>query len=73
MIIAELSDHNPNVFYEVGWAHALNRTTVLLARKGTSLPFDVSHINTISYTSIKDLEEKLTVRLRSLGAAGGVA
>lgn len=68
VIIAELSDHNPNVFYEVGWAHALSRTTVLVARNGTSLPFDVSHINTVFYASIKDLEDKLTARLRSLVA-----
>jgi hypothetical protein len=72
VIIAELSDHNPNVFYEVGWAHALNRTTVLVSRKGTSLPFDVSHINTIFYASIKDLQDKLTARLRTL-VAGGAA
>ncbi|MBI3742762.1 MAG: restriction endonuclease [Chloroflexi bacterium] len=68
--IAELSDHNPNVFYEVGWAHALSRPTVLVARKGTALPFDVRHINTLFYTNIKDLEVKLAARLRSIMSQG---
>jgi hypothetical protein len=69
VIIAELTDYNPNVFYEVGWAHALGRTTVLIAKKGTSLPFDVRHINTVFYTSIKDLEKKLATRLQEIGSS----
>jgi hypothetical protein len=66
VVIAELSAHNPNVFYEIGWAHALGRTTVLLAKAGTRLPFDVGHINTLFYSSIKDLEDRLVGRLQSL-------
>lgn len=64
--IAEVSDHNPNVFYEVGWAHALGRPTILLAREGTDLPFDIRHINTIIYKNIHGLEERLTKRLQGL-------
>ena len=63
IIIAEISDSNPNVFYEVGWAHALERPTILLAREGTSLPFDIAHVNTIIYKSIHNLEESLHKRL----------
>lgn len=66
IIIAEVSDHNPNVFYEVGWAHALGRNTILLAREGTELPFDIRHVNTIMKKSIHSLEEKLAKRLNSM-------
>jgi hypothetical protein len=66
IIIAEVTDRNPNVLYEVGWAHALERPTVLVARSGTELPFDVSHVNTIFYKTIRDLEEQLGRRVRAL-------
>ena len=41
-----LSDRH---FYEVGYAHALCNPTILLAEKGTRLPFDVSPFRTLFY------------------------
>lgn len=49
LIIAEISQSNPNVFYEVGYAHALNKPTILIAEKTTKLPFDVSPFRTLFY------------------------
>ena len=49
IIIADISPNNANVFYEVGFAHALNKPTILLAEKGTKLPFDVSPFRTLFY------------------------
>jgi len=49
LIIAEISPANPNVFYEVGYAHALNKPTILIAEKATKLPFDVSPFRTLFY------------------------
>ena len=49
IIIADISPINANVFYEVGFAHALNKPTILLAEKGTKLPFDVSPFRTLFY------------------------
>ncbi len=66
IIVAEVSDHNPNVFYEVGWSHAIERETILIAREGTELPFDIRHINTIFYRRIKDLEDKLSSRIKAI-------
>ncbi len=70
LIVAEVSDPNPNVFYEVGWAHALEKPTVLVAREGSSLPFDISHINTVFYKNIKDLDSKLSQRFKSVTESG---
>ena len=49
VVIADVSPVNANVFYEVGFAHALNKPTILLAEKGTKLPFDVSPFRTLFY------------------------
>lgn len=49
VIIAEISPVNSNVFYEVGYAHALNKPTILIAEKGTQLPFDVSPFRVLFY------------------------
>jgi hypothetical protein len=49
VVIADISPVNANVFYEVGFAHALNKPTILLAEKGTKLPFDVSPFRTLFY------------------------
>ena len=49
LVIADISPVNANVFYEVGYAHALNKPTILLAEKATKLPFDVSPFRTLFY------------------------
>ena len=38
VIIAEITPTNANVFYELGYAHARNTPTVLLARRNGTLP-----------------------------------
>ncbi|MDQ6762054.1 MAG: hypothetical protein M3015_05435 [Bacteroidota bacterium] len=49
LVIAEVSPLNSNVFYEVGYAHALNKPTILIAEKTVKLPFDVSPFRTLFY------------------------
>ena len=49
VVIAEISSSNASVFYELGYAHALDKPTVLLARRGEVLPFDVSGYRVIFY------------------------
>lgn len=49
VVIAEITPANPNVFYELGYAHGIGQPTILLARKGTELPFDVSGYRVIFY------------------------
>jgi hypothetical protein len=49
VIIAEISSANPNVYYEVGYAHALNKPTILIAEKPVQLPFDVSPFRVLFY------------------------
>lgn len=49
IVIAEISEKNANVYYELGLAHAFGKPTLLLATKGTSLPFDVASHRCIFY------------------------
>lgn len=48
-MIAEITSPNQNVFYELGYAHALNKPTILLARRGKELPFDIRSYRVIFY------------------------
>lgn len=65
-IIADLSTKNPNVFYEVGYAHALNKKVILITQNGEDIPFDMKHYLHIIYDSnkISYLKEKLQDRLK---------
>lgn len=69
LIIADISPANPNVYYEVGYAHALGKPTILLAEKGTKLPFDVSPFRTLFYENTINGKAKLEEGLRKHLAA----
>jgi hypothetical protein len=47
LVVADLSFHNPNVFYELALRHASGRPTVLISRAVDPLPFDVSDFRTV--------------------------
>ena len=49
VVIAEITAPNRNVYYEVGYAHALNKPTILLAQRGRDLPFDIRSYRVIFY------------------------
>jgi len=64
IVIADMSGRNPNVFYEVGYAHAIGKTTILLTNKAEDIPFDLKHFQHIVYDgSISRLKEELSKRL----------
>jgi hypothetical protein len=72
VIVAEVSHPNPNVFYEVGYAHALAKPVILITRDIRSSPFDLRGYNHIVYSSIVDLRRRLGEMLRQIdrGASG---
>jgi len=49
VLVAELTTRNPNVFYELGLAHALNKPVVLVSSNEPDVPFDLKHIRVIYY------------------------
>ena len=42
--IAVLTDHNPNVFYELAVAQAAARPVIMMIQKGQSIPFDIKDL-----------------------------
>lgn len=49
VLVAELTTRNPNVFYELGLAHALEKPVVLVSSNEKDVPFDLRHIRVIYY------------------------
>lgn len=49
VLVAELTTRNPNVFYELGLAHALEKPVVLVCGNDSDVPFDLKHIRVIYY------------------------
>ena len=49
IIISDLTDNNPNVFYETGICHALGKEVILITQND-EVPFDLRHIRIIKYT-----------------------
>lgn len=66
IIIAEMTDVNPNVYYEVGLAHALKKTVILITRSVENLPFDLRGMRFLVYETVRDLVEKLSKLIRGL-------
>jgi hypothetical protein len=58
LVIADLSGHNPNVFYELALRHALNRPVIQMIARGERIPFDVGQTRTIqfNYQDLDDVE-----------------
>jgi hypothetical protein len=55
LVIADLTDMNPNVFYELAIRHALRRPYVQIMQKGQTIPFDIAGVRTIFFDH-KDLD-----------------
>jgi hypothetical protein len=64
VIVADMTGRTPNVFYEVGYAHALNKVVLLLTKDAADIPFDLKHRQHIVYGgSIEQLRKDLVERL----------
>lgn len=64
IILADLSTLNPNVFYELGIAHTLNKKVIIITQSLEELPFDLRSYRANAYNTrfsrIKELTEKLS-------------
>jgi len=63
IIIANINGRNPNVFYELGIAHALNKPTILVAHSENEIPFDLKNRSVVIYDSEEELTKKLNFAL----------
>lgn len=62
LVVADLTGHNPNVFYEIGIRHMISKPIIpIKGDSDTRLPFDLGAINTIFY-DIADWHSHVTTR-----------
>ena len=66
LVIADMSGANPNVYLEVGYAWGKGVPTLLIAREGEDLTFDVRAQKCVFYKNIMHLRRQLTTVLSKL-------
>jgi hypothetical protein len=75
VVIAEITPANPNVFYELGYAQALEIPAILLAQRGGKLPFDIASYRVVFYDGSiggkSRVEEDLAKHLDAISQSSG--
>lgn len=70
IVIADCTNRNPNVFYEIGIAHTLGREVILITQNESDVPFDLRHLRYIKYLNNQEglakLSELLQARLEAI-------
>lgn len=74
IVICDCTGKNPNVFYEIGLAHAWGKKVILITQSSSDIPFDLAHIRHLRYLNngegLEKLERQLTSRIASLLSPG---
>ena len=53
-VVADITDRNPNVFYELGLAHTVGKDVILLTQDVGDIPFDLNRFRHIVYEDNMD-------------------
>ena len=61
LVVADLTERNPNVFYELAVRHAIRKPFIQIIRKGDTIPFDVAGARTI-FVDHRDLDSVATAK-----------
>lgn len=70
LILCEMTGRSPNVFYELGLAHAVGKPAILLSRKSDDIPFDLRHVRVILYETEKaGWEDRLRTEIEKAARA----
>jgi len=73
VIIADLTGLNPNVFYELGLAHAMDKKVIIITQDIDELPFDIKSYRANRYSLLFNKIPQLYTKLEELltGAING--
>jgi len=72
-VIADCTNKNANVFYELGIAHTLGKPVFLCAQSADDIPFDIRHLryfvyeNSMSEKALEDLKKAVQLFAAELG------
>jgi hypothetical protein len=64
LVIADLTGHNPNVFYELAVRHATGKPYIQLIKSTETIPFDISDLRTIQYGLEVDAADQAKEEIR---------
>jgi hypothetical protein len=70
-VIADVTEHSANVFYEIGFAEGIGRPVVVTAKRETPLPFDIADIPVIFWSGQNELQDRLRRRIKEIAATLG--
>lgn len=70
LVIAVIQDRNPNVFYELGIAHALDKNVLLLTKNIDEVPFDLRGRLLLFYNNDQSLRKELLEALTKITLHG---
>ncbi len=73
LVIADLTERNPNVFYELALRHAIRKPLIQLIKKGELIPFDVAATRIIQFDlhnldSVDAAKVEILAQVKSLEA-----
>jgi hypothetical protein len=72
-VVADCTERNANVFYEIGMAHTVGKTVILITQEAKDVPFDLQAIRYIRYEytppGMKKFERMLALTLEAELAA----
>lgn len=66
VVIADLTDMNPNVFYELGVRHTLQNRTILITQNMDHVPFDLKPYGVIKYLNNGEGFNDFKIRIREI-------
>ena len=65
LILADCTAENPNVFYEIGIAHAIGKKVLLITRSAKDVPSDLKQIEYIRYEYTPEGTDELIDKLET--------
>jgi len=71
VVIADLTGHNPNVFYELAIRHAIGQPIVQMITKNERIPFDIASSRTIQFDihdldNVQETKEELVKQIKAI-------
>ena len=71
LVVADLTERNPNVFYELAIRHAIRKPLVQIIKKGEQIPFDVAgtrtiHVDHHDLDSVESAKAEIVAQVKAL-------
>jgi hypothetical protein len=64
LVLADCTENNPNVLYEIGIAHTVGKKVAIITRSEEDVPSDIRHIDNIPYSYTPEGVDLLVNKLK---------